>query len=71
MDDEFYTFYWKSGKIEVYEGDNVFDAFKKAGYRHADEKNLAFTCAGRKHHYIWNPKTKEWESKPKEGKNGQ
>ena len=56
----FYLF-WKTGEKEVAKGENIADAFNKAGYSRGALGALDVYSS--KDEFEWNPKTKNWETK--------
>lgn len=55
-----YTFYWKNGRREVLEGNDVIDALMKAGYSAIDLKRLSFYTPGENEDFSWTAETQTW-----------
>ena len=56
-----FTFFWKSGKIEVFEGKTVGKAFKNGGYGQANLGELGFYSEGNNiENYQWNKIHNKW-----------
>ena len=58
-----YTFYWLTGKREVLEGNSPEDALNQAGYGQGALKALDFWAHDNDNGYVWNAKTKTWDTK--------
>ena len=48
-----YTFYWRNGDRDVFEGDAPEDALSKAGYGQGAVSALDFYAEGDDNSYIW------------------
>lgn len=48
-----FTFYWLDGEREVLSGNDVPDAFRRAGYGAGARFALDFTAVGDNREYIW------------------
>jgi hypothetical protein len=61
-----YTIFWLDGKCEVLEGNNLEDAFSKAGYGAGAVRAIDFTGKGDiSKDYEWDSDSKDWVSVPK------
>ncbi|HMW11081.1 MAG TPA: hypothetical protein PJ987_11625 [Bacteroidia bacterium] len=58
-----FRLYWLDGKTEIVEGDDIADAFSKAGYGAGAMKALDFYDNGELQSYEWNSVEKTWRMK--------
>lgn len=58
-----YTFYWKTGDREVFEGNSPADALNNAGYGGGALRALDFYASGESDDYEWNKDKREWVKK--------
>lgn len=59
-----FRLYWLDGKTEIVEGDDITDAFSKAGYGAGAMRALDFWDNGELQSYEWNSVEKAWRMKP-------
>lgn len=55
-----FTFYWKTGDREVFQGKNPADAFTSAGYGLAALGAVEIVAEGDNLEYVWDKNTKSW-----------
>jgi len=58
--DKQFTFYWRTGKREVFFGRDPAEALNNAGYGGGAIRALDFYSAGDNHDYRWTEDTREW-----------
>ena len=61
--DEEYTFFWRDGKRDVFEGTSPADALTKAGYGGGIISSLDFYSPGNDNDWKWNKEEREWHKK--------
>lgn len=59
-----FTFYWRTGKREVFQGRDPADALNRAGYGGGAIRALDFYTEGNNTDYEWVEETREWRTKP-------
>lgn len=59
-----FTLYWLTGNSEPVEGNDISDAFTRAGYNGAAGGALDFYSNTHVVEYNWNRKTRSWDKKP-------
>ena len=55
-----FTFYWRTGKREVLQGETALDAVRNAGYGSGALRALDFISEGDTHNYAWDIEKREW-----------
>lgn len=58
-----FRLYWLDGKTEIVEGNDIADAFSKAGYGAGAMGALDFYDNGELQSYEWNSVEKKWRMK--------
>jgi hypothetical protein len=59
-----YTFYWRTGKREVLEGNTPETALNNAGFGQGAVRALDFWAHDDNNDYVWNAETREWDMTP-------
>jgi hypothetical protein len=59
-----YTFYWKTGEREVFDGDSPAGALNNAGYGGGALRVLDFYVTGECDDYRWNKDERRWVKNP-------
>lgn len=55
-----FTFYWKTGDREVFDGESAGDALTRAGYSHGALRALDFYATGKCEDYQWDKERRKW-----------
>ena len=55
-----YTYFWRDGKRDVFEGNTPEDAFDKAGFSQGAVRSLDFYSIGDDNRWKWNSEEHEW-----------
>ena len=56
-----YKLYWRDGKSELAAGDNIADAFRRAGLSSGAMASLDFYSENPDDEYVFNKNTREWD----------
>jgi hypothetical protein len=59
-----FTFYWLTGKREVFEGHDSANALNNAGYSQGALRALDFWANGDDNDYVWNAENHSWDLTP-------
>lgn len=60
-----FRLYWLDGKTEVVEGNDIKDAFRKAGYSNVAIRALDFHSQNESIEYKWDTDTQQWNPIPR------
>lgn len=60
-----FTFYWRTGQRDAFEGYGPADALNRAGFGGGAVRALDFYATGEDDEWAWVPETREWVAKVK------
>ena len=63
-----FTFFWLTGKREVFEGSDTANALNNAGYSQGALRALDFWANGDNNDYVWNKTKRNWDLTPEASK---